>query len=138
MAEPLLNLDTLVERATVIINKKSYEMKKPGEVSLLDYHWVSKQSEKLEGIFAQTGPLTMEQVGSLASSIDELCRFILFAPDEVHKGLLEIHKLRIIQTFTDLLRGDVTTLAGEKPTAPEPGTAAETPSSTGESTSPAS
>jgi hypothetical protein len=70
----------------------------------------------------------MDEIGILATQIDELCRFLLDAPEEVHAKLHESHKLRIIQVFTGLQHGAVAPPAPEK---------VEGSPSTGESASPA-
>jgi hypothetical protein len=134
MAEPILNLDTLVERPTIAINGEPYEMRTPGELSLLDFHWVGKQSAALEPLFAQSEPLTLDQIGEIGENLGKLCQFILLAPEEVLKKLHVAHQLQVIQVFTGLLRGLRPTPAEANP-AQAPETA---PPSTGESTSPAS
>lgn len=135
MADALLNLDTLVERKIVKVDGKPYELRTPGELSLLEFHRIGKLGETLEPLFAQEDSLTLDQVGTLATALDELCRAVFIAPPEVHAALREGHKLQIVNVFIELQRG-------AKVTAPEKTASAESvvPAvpSTGESTSPAS
>ena len=120
MAEPVLNLDTLVERRVVVIDGKHYELKNPDEVSLLDYHRIWYKGRELDAAFAKPN-LTMDEIGALAKNIDELCRFLLDAPDAVHARLHESHKMKVIQVFTSLQHAAVTAPAPEPPATPSSG-----------------
>ncbi len=128
MAEPILTLETLVDRPQVKINGTSYGLKSPEEVSLLDYHRIWAQGRELDAAFSRPD-LSMDEIGVLAKKIDELCRFLLDAPDDVHTRLTEVHKMRIVRTFIVLQLGPVV------PAEPEP--KPEGPPSTTESGSPA-
>ncbi len=135
---PLLNLDTLTERYTVMVDGEPYELRNPGELSLTAYHNLGKKSDELSKLLdVPDSEFTGEQVAELDRTLDYLCRAVLEAPDDVHKKLKDLHKLQVIQTFNELpeSKGMVALVAGataEK--APE----AEEPeiSPTGESTSP--
>jgi len=133
MAEPLLTLDTLVERRTIKINGVAYPLKTVEEVPLLEYHRLAIKEGEIKELFGKKD-LTLDELGTLASGIDDVCRSVLVAPDEVHRALHEAHKMQIIQVFTQLQRGEVKT-----PTAPEdPAKGEPTSPPTGASTSPAS
>ncbi len=100
---PLLNLDTLTERYVVKVDGESYELRNPGELSLVAYHKLGKKSDELNKLLnVPEGQVTDVQVGELDRILDFLCRQVLDAPDEVHKRLKDLHKLQVIQTFNEL------------------------------------
>ncbi len=113
--EPLLNLDTLVEHRTVRIDRVEYDLLNPEEVSLLDYHRIQKQSNRVAAMM-EAAEMTDEQAEDLSRLLDSLCKFVLRAPEEVHAKLIDTNKLRVIEVFTNLQRGTAT--AATPPEAP--------------------
>jgi hypothetical protein len=105
MAEPVLDLNTLVERRTIRIDGAPYELTNHSEVSILDYYRIGRQSERLDAMVNQPEAMAPEQVEELQRLLNELVRFVLRAPDDVHARLNDIQKLQIISVFTDLQRG---------------------------------
>ena len=117
---PLLNLSTLSERYTVTIDGDEYELRNPGELDLLSYHKIGKASAEVEQLLADADALTTKQVTRMNRLIDQLCRAILDAPDVVHKGLKDIHRLQVIQVFNTLPESQPALSPGENgETAPE-------------------
>ena len=127
---PILNLDTLVERAVVRIDGTDYELLNPGELSVLDFHKIGKRAERVEAMLKEEGDLSEDQVVTLTEALDALCRLVLRAPAEVHARLSDTQRLKVTQAFTVLQR--------EQPGPPAGGDDVPTAPSTGESNSPAS
>jgi hypothetical protein len=147
MAEPILSLDTLVERQVVRIDGKDYELKIPGELSVLDFHRIGKRHERVEALQkrGESGEITEEEVSELQSLIDWLCRFVFVAPGDVVDRLNYNQKLRVIWAFINLLGeyappapagGIVEAAPASAPEAIEQASDAKA-TSTGESSSPA-
>jgi hypothetical protein len=132
--EPILALDTLVERRTVRIDGVEHELMNVGELSLLTYHQIGKDSARIDEL-RSVSDLTDDQVIEFAGLLDKLCRRLLLAPDEVHARLTDPHRLAVVHAFSSLQREQAQApLAGVGAAAP---TGTETPApSTGESTSP--
>ena len=109
--KPLLSLDTLSERYTVVIDGVLREMLNPQELSIVDYHRLGKKGARLEAIMEADDP-SEEEWAEARQIMDELCRSVLLAPDEVHERLSDTHRLQVTNAFTGLLRGS------KLPTAP--------------------
>ncbi|KKM71008.1 hypothetical protein LCGC14_1435010 [marine sediment metagenome] len=126
--KPLLSLDTLVVRRTVVIDGGVYEVLSPSELSIIDHHRLARKGTRLEELLAKAdaSDAELEEIGK---TLDELCRYVLKAPDDVHKKLTDTHRLLVTQAFTELLMETVRP-AGAKVTEEGP------KSPTGESTSP--
>lgn len=153
----ILELSTLVDRDTVVINGEEFDLRAPAEFSILEFHRIGKRAASLSALQAKDG-LTDDEIGELSSVLDELCRLVLVAPDEVHLKLREGHKQAILGAFTDAAaeaRGAVAAPVPQE-TTPDPPTgesvaermapiaelmaeqtAEQTSLPTGESTSPA-
>lgn len=110
--QPLLNLDTLVEHRTVRIRyvgadgqptEGEYDLLNTEEVSILDYHRIAKQTERVHAMMGSKD-MTDEQAVDLSSLLDELCKFVLKAPAEVHAKIVDLNKLRVLEAFTNLHR----------------------------------
>ena len=127
--EPILNLDTLAERAVVRVDGADYELLNPGELSVLDFHKIGKRAERVETMLKQESDLSEGQVAELTEALDALCRIVLRAPSEIHQRLTDMQRLQVSQAFTDLQR---------KTTGPAAGGEDVPTASTGESNSPAS
>lgn len=130
MAEPVLSLDTLVERATVAIDGKPHELRNGAELSILDYHRIGRQGAAVEKMLAQGADLSDAQVSELTRLLDAMLRVVLLAPAEVMDRLSDGQKLQVVQAFSDLQRATARPAGG---TADAP---AEVPS-IGENGSPA-
>jgi len=127
--EPILNLDTLVERRTVAIDGKPYDLVSASELSILDYHRIGNQGRNVEAIMAQQDDLSDDQVQAVRTLLDSMCKVLLLAPIEVHVRLTDNQRLQIVGAFTGLLRAEAVLPAGGPSTTPQP---------IGESTSPVS
>ncbi len=104
--KPLLNLDTLIERATVVIDGESHEITSPSELSIIDHHRLGRQGSQLE-VLLQKEDASVQELDETKELLDTLCRSVLRAPDEVHEKLTDTHRLQLAQAFTELLMATV-------------------------------
>lgn len=104
MAAPVLELDTLVERATVVIDGQAYELLNSGELSIFELHKFSNISTEFSGLTAKSADaeVTAEQAAAVTSALDRMVRIILKAPDDVLARLKDAHKFKIVAAFNGL------------------------------------
>ncbi len=97
---PLLDLTTLVERPFIRIDGESYDLFDPGEMSPLQFHRIMLKAEELQSIDSTAaGEPELERVAKL---LDDLCRLVLIAPDEVHARLKDRHRRAVLASFSVL------------------------------------
>jgi hypothetical protein len=140
MAEPVLELDALVERRTVAIKlstgRQEFELRNSGEFSILEFHRLGTWGARIDELSAQVdglakvagGEIPEQLITELSSLLDQFCRLILMAPDAVHLVLSDTHRLRITKAFTELPGGPPAQTGERAEAAPA--------RSTGESSSP--
>lgn len=102
--EPLLSLQTFCEHKQVAIDGTLYNLVNPGELSILDYHRISKRGQRAQELMDKNAELTDAEVRELTELLDSLCRMILDAPDELHGRLRDTHRLQVVTVFCDLQR----------------------------------
>jgi hypothetical protein len=97
--QPVLDLDTLADRPTVIFGKKEYRLWSSDLLPPLDNHRVRKLIRRIDEIALKDGELTKAEENELKKLFDEVTRVVLDAPDAVHKKLTDKHRAEIIRTF---------------------------------------
>jgi hypothetical protein len=104
MAKPVLDLDTLVERAPVRIDGQMYEMLNPAELSILDLHRFGAAGEELASLkrIDSTTEISDEQMQLISATLTRMVRIILRAPAEVQDRLTDVHRFRIVNAFNEL------------------------------------
>lgn len=113
---PLLNLDTLTEHPSVLIDKHAYALTPPEALSAVDYHRIGKIAPRMFALWESETALTPEQEVELEETLDRVCRIILKAPDEVHDRLTDLQRLSIYQTFLTLPQETLLPLVGQPTT----------------------
>lgn len=102
MAKPsltsLLDLDTLVLRHHITIDKRPYELKNAPEFSVVEAHRLAVMGEKLHRLM-KAEALTEAEEQELSAVLDTICKAILLAPGEVHAKLHDSQRQRIFETF---------------------------------------
>jgi len=102
--EPLLDLDTLIKRPTILIDRKRYDILSPEELSIEDSHrfmvW-GKRIEKLDS------PDAGEEAGAELDRIfaEVATKVMIGVPDDVQAKLTGAHKRQVAEVFTGLLLG---------------------------------
>jgi hypothetical protein len=120
--QPILDLDTLVERAPVRIDGQLYEMLNPAELSILDLHRFGAAGAELANLREIGADPTDEQMNAVSETLRRMVRMILRAPDEVLDRLTDVHRFRVVQAFNGL------TLSGPADGVSEPEAVAAQPS----------
>ena len=105
---PLLDLNTLIERPTIAIDGKRYEMLSQDELSILDSARFEKWGRRIEALAEDEA-----RADELHALIDTVAAAILVGvPADVRDRLTKGHKARVIAVFTGLLLGDQIAAAG--------------------------
>ncbi len=98
---PILEIDA-APRQTVRINKRTYELRSPGEFAYLVYRQHAQKFARLGALLIKKRPTAKENTEQ-ERLLDDLCRVIVIAPDAVHDTLRVDERLAIVQVFTVLL-----------------------------------
>lgn len=95
---PILDLDTLIERPTIRIDGKAYELWSPEELSILDSQYFTLKGREIEELARG------EDVEALSALIEKVCRRCLVEiPDDVFAKLSAPQKTAIVEAFSGLL-----------------------------------
>lgn len=100
-ATPLLNLDTLANPATVVIDKQPYVILAPDALNVLDFRRLQALIPRLERLDAQE-MLTDEEGEEFRRHIDAICRLVLQAPEDVHARLSDVQRIAVYMAFAEL------------------------------------
>lgn len=130
---PTLDLDALTQRRTVKIGGQLYELRNLNELSIFDYDRLAKNMVKVETVTMNLGKAPDESVAEAKRLLDDSCRLVLIAPDELHASLGAAARYRIVKegfltlpgVTLDTLQGAVQTGTTAEALAPEPSTIAE-------------
>lgn len=106
--DPLLDLNTLIERPQIAIDGKRYEILSPDELSILDSQRFERWGRQIEELARDDS-----RSAELDALIDKVTDQIMVGvPDVVRAKLSKGHKVRVIAVFTGLLLGDQVGAAG--------------------------
>ncbi len=138
----LIEIDTLIERPIITIDKEPYEITAPDELTIVESAAVGRLGRRLDRLMKKE---TLDQEGEreLARTLGKLAAIIMRpVPADVRQGLNEAQTLAVIEVFTLLLLARKAKLAGGtmlKTVGAQVLTAMTNPSGTdGETPSPAS
>lgn len=123
MAAPILDLDSLVDRPTVVIGGKEYWLITLDIMPPLDTHRLQRGMQRVAALLAQAD-LSADDEKELETLPDRLCRMVLDAPDDVHLGLSNRTRMLIAETAVSTFRTGLrlAALTGqEAPSAPSIG-----------------
>lgn len=108
MAAPILDLDKLTDRPTVIIDGQEYWLLTLDIMPPLDAHHFSQMHERASALLAGDRQLSEPEEAELAALPNRLCRLVLEAPEDVHARLDDRKRMLIarqaITTFQTGLR----------------------------------
>lgn len=108
MADPILDLATLIERPTIDIDGTRYEILSPDELSVLDNRRFGLWSEQLEKL--QQGDALNPEIEALVETIAR--KVLVGVPPEVFAKLQGTHLMAVVQVFTGLLLRNRLRVAG--------------------------
>lgn len=109
---PLLEINTLITRPFLIIDKKRYELRTRDEFTYLTDRDHLRRFERL-GRLLQLTKTSKAQRTERDGLVDDFCQLILIAPPKVHAKLDYPNRLKIIEGFSSLLLPTLT--AGATP-----------------------
>lgn len=114
----LLDLDTFVERPFITIDGTAYELRSPGELSVMESHRFGRWGKRIEVLQDADGE---EAVAELDELVATAARAILIdVSDELFEKLSGSHRWKIIDVFTGLLLREKLKVAGAMTTAMGP------------------
>ena len=112
MTEPLLNIDTLIERPLVKIDGELHEIVTSQELPLMVSQKVAVLGRRLDTLM-KTEDLDVAGQKLLASTLDKIADIVMApVPIEVRAKLTQAHKLAVLEVFTMLSLGQKVRLAG--------------------------
>lgn len=131
MAEPILDLSTVVERPTILIDESIYDILSPDALSALDHQRFAAWGRRIDALTAKD-ELTAQEEEDLAAKLAALSdRIMVGVPEDVRAKLSDAQRKAVIEVFSLLPLGRrLKRLAGALPAKPGP--------STGERSSPGS
>jgi hypothetical protein len=100
---PVLSLTTLVEFPTVDIDGTRYKLL-PADAMTLRDRITLEATEKNLLTLINAGTGTDDDEREISALLDQNCRQVLQAPEEVHARLTDPHRLLIVQAFIGLPR----------------------------------
>ncbi len=104
-ANNILDIFTKVERPTFTIDGKSYEMRDPGELSMAEFHVLSKTGSELIAFGEQYSTDPEAAFDSIAKCMDDLLDMVTpDLPADVREKLNPFHLQKILEAFTGLSR----------------------------------
>lgn len=98
--EPLLDLNTLIERPKITIDGLAYEIASPDELSVLDTQRLAWLGRKLDNLMKQDGAASAKALGDTLEEIT--ARVMEQVPAAVRDQLSDAKKLAVIDVFTML------------------------------------
>ena len=106
--DPLLDLNTLIERPTIKIDGDAYEILSQEELSILDSQRFERWGRKIEELANDDGKA--DELDALLDTVTE--KIMVGVPEDVRSRLTSGHKVRVISVFTGLLLGGRAAMAG--------------------------
>lgn len=104
---PILDLETLIKRPTIKIDGKSFEIRTPDELSVLESAWFSKKGREIAEAAKQDN---QDEVETLMAEVVGRC--VVDLPEDVLTKLSGAHKAAISELFTQLLSQHKTQVTG--------------------------
>lgn len=96
---PILDLNTLIERPTIKVDGKVYELLSPDELSILDSQRLTRWGREIEVLATDE-----EKSDELDALVSQAARKVLAdMPDKVFAKLSASHRFSVVEVFTGLL-----------------------------------
>lgn len=102
MAKPLLEIETLIERPTIIIDEEAYEIRSPDELSVIDTHRLSSQGRRLNALMSRDKikPAEKKELSKLLHAISDF--IMVGVPNDIRDNLSDPQRMEIAEVFTAL------------------------------------
>lgn len=99
---PLLNLDTLIERPTIAIDGTRYEIRTPEQSSALDLHRLQRKGQQIQKLMAAEA-MTEAEEETVTGLVDEVSDWVMVGvPEAVREKLSFQQRLTVVEVFTRL------------------------------------
>lgn len=109
-AEPLLELDSLIERPKIKIDGELYEIAAPEELSVIDTQRVASLGRRLDNLLKQEGAA---QAKILQDTLGDIIAIVMSpVPADVRARLSDGQKMSVVEVFSMLSLARKTQLAG--------------------------
>jgi hypothetical protein len=105
--EPLLDLDSLIERPKITIDAKPYELVSPEELSVIDTQRLASLGRRLDNLMKQDGEA---QAKVLTDTLEQIV--MAPVPVETRAKLSDGKKIAVVEVFTMLSQARKVQLAG--------------------------
>ena len=99
MTKNVLEISTITQRCSVKIDGQSYEIVSMDELSVVDYHRLGRKGLRIDFLMGKADA-SDEELAEVRAILDDLCRRVVLAPDEVHAKLSDGHRLNLVRAFT--------------------------------------
>jgi len=100
--QPILDLDTLVERPTIRVDGKLYEIRSHDELSVLDHHRLVQQGKRLDELMARP-ELDADSRAEVGTLLYEISDFVMVGvPAQVRAKLSDAQRASVAEVFTVL------------------------------------
>ncbi len=106
----LLDLDTLVERPFITIDETRFDLRSPGELSVVESHRFGRWGNRIEALQAEDGEDAVAELDELVATASRA--ILVDVPDAVFDKLSGAHRWAIIDVFTGLLLREKLKVAG--------------------------
>lgn len=111
--DPVLELTTLTDRASIRIDGKPYELRHRDEFAYMAFRRHAHRFQRL-GQLLRAKTISEKAEKEQSRLLDQFTQAILIAPPAVHAKLRDTHRLEIVKAFSSLLPTR-TTPAGAAP-----------------------
>ena len=102
MADPLLDISTVIERPAILVDGARYEILSPDEVSLVDYHRFMAWGKTINRLMGSDG-LDDAQLGELMDAVYKLTdRIMVGVPSEVRDRMNDEQRVSVAEVFMRL------------------------------------
>jgi hypothetical protein len=116
MAEPLLNLNTIIERPVIAINRVKYEILHPDELSVVDSVRFQNWGQRVDELIKMSD-LDDDSADELTGLIQKLTdRIMDGVPEKARAKLTESQRLQVAEVFMKIPRGRKPTRKGKRAT----------------------
>jgi len=102
MAPPIriLDLDSLANKPVVVIDGTDYLLLTPQLLPPLDSYRLKQYGDRIEELRVKK-PLTEDDEREMVKLLDQMCRLVLIAPEDVHAKLLDRQRTAVLEGFLD-------------------------------------
>ena len=102
MADPLLDINTIIERPAILVDGVRYEILSPDEAGLVDYHRFVAWGKTIDRLIGATD-LDDGQINELMDAVYKLTdRIMVGVPPEVRERMTDEHRVSVAEVFTRL------------------------------------